>query len=92
MGMILIIIKQHIYVYAYRLQIDNRIFLCSLVDLPCIIEGQKTLDFKTFYKSTDVSQLLFIHNKCIEDTDQKQPDDIIKIAKEFNPLEDQEFF
>lgn len=73
------------------LLIDEKLYLGSLVDLPCIIEGQKTLDFRTFYKSVDVSQMLFIHNKCIDDILTKSPDEIIKFAKEFNPLDDPDF-
>ena len=51
--------------------IDNRLYLASLVDLPSIVEAQKTLDFRTFFKSTDVSQMLYIHNRSIEDFDTK---------------------
>ena len=40
---------------CYGLRIENRLYLCSLVDLPCIIEAQKTLDYNTFYKSCDAS-------------------------------------
>ena len=40
---------------TYGLSIDNKLYLCSLVDLPCIIEAQKTLDYNTFYKSCDAS-------------------------------------
>ena len=37
---------------------DNEIFKAKLVDLPCIIESLKTLDKKTFYKSSDICQML----------------------------------
>ena len=37
---------------------DNEIFKARLVDLPCIIESLKTLDKKTFYKSSDICQML----------------------------------
>jgi TATA-binding protein-associated factor Taf7 len=42
------------------------VFLATLVDLPCIIEAQKTLDFNTFYKSCDAAQMLYVHNVCID--------------------------
>jgi TATA-binding protein-associated factor Taf7 len=45
---------------------DKKLYLASLVDLPCIIEGQKTLDYKTFYKSCDAAQLMYVHNVYIE--------------------------
>jgi len=51
---------------CYGLQIEDRLYLGSLVDLPCIIEAQKTLDYKTFYKSCDAAQMLYIHNFCLE--------------------------
>ena len=63
-------------------------FLCTLSDLPCIIEAQKTLDYKTFYKSVDVSQILYVHDKVIEDALNKGAEYLHKIASEFNPLED----
>lgn len=44
------------------MRIDNRLFLATLVDLPCIIEAQKTLDYNTFYKSCDAAQMLYVHN------------------------------
>jgi len=40
---------------CYGLTIDGKLYLASLVDLPCILEAQKTLDYKTFYKSCDAA-------------------------------------
>ncbi len=40
---------------CYGLTIDSKLYLASLVDLPCIIEAQKTLDYKTFFKSCDAA-------------------------------------
>lgn len=34
-----------------------------LVDLPCIIEGQKTIDKKQFYKIADICQMLVVINE-----------------------------
>ena len=40
----------------------------------------------------DVSQILYIHNKVIEDINSKSPEELIKIAKDYNPvLEDSDF-
>ncbi|KAK3600016.1 hypothetical protein CHS0354_012684 [Potamilus streckersoni] len=36
----------------------NEFFYAKLVDLPCIIEAQKTVDRKTFYKTADIAQML----------------------------------
>mmetsp|Transcript_27092 Transcript_27092/g.19530 ORF Transcript_27092/g.19530 Transcript_27092/m.19530 type:complete len:82 (+) Transcript_27092:82-327(+) len=52
---------------AYGVVVDNLMFLSTLVDLPCIIEAQKTLDYNTFYKSADAAQMLYVHNVCIDD-------------------------
>ena len=40
---------------TYGLTINNKLYLCTLADLPCVIEAQKTLDYNTFYKSCDAS-------------------------------------
>jgi hypothetical protein len=40
----------------------------------------------------DVAQLLYVHNKTIDDVDQKSPEELMKVAKDFVPvLEDQDF-
>jgi transcription initiation factor TFIID subunit 7 len=39
--------------------LDETTLDAVLVDLPCIIESQKTLDNKQFYKIADISQVLF---------------------------------
>ena len=72
--------------------IDERLYLASLVDLPCLVEAQKTLDFRTFFKSTDVSQMLYIHNRFMDDFPKKSADDVFAFAESFNPYEDHEFF
>jgi TATA-binding protein-associated factor Taf7 len=64
-----------------------------LVDLPCIIEAQKTLDFNTFYKSCDASQMMYVHNKYLDHAGVRTPSEIMKFCADFNPLtEDEEFF
>lgn len=64
----------------------------SLCKLPNIIEGQKTLDYRTFYKSVDVAQILFVHNKTLENASAKTSEQLIAFAKAYNPvLEDQDF-
>lgn len=35
----------------YGVKLNNSVFLATLVDLPCIIEAMKTLDYFNFYKS-----------------------------------------
>ncbi len=43
------------------MQYKDQEFPATLVDLPTIIEALKTLDYKTVFKSTDVSQMLLVH-------------------------------
>lgn len=42
-------------------KINNEIHPITILDLPCIIEGNKTIDYKTFYKSSDISQMFYVH-------------------------------
>ena len=37
---------------------DSSVMSCELLDLPCIIESQKTIDKHRFYKTADISQIL----------------------------------
>jgi len=50
---------------------ENEDYTAKLVDLPCIIESQKTLDRKQFYKIADISQVIIINYTlyipCIND-------------------------
>ena len=34
----------------------------SILDLPCIIEGHKTIDYKSFYKGADICQMMYVHD------------------------------
>ena len=39
----------------YGVRLGKVIYLATLVDLPCIIEAMKTLDYFNFFKSQDAS-------------------------------------
>ncbi|XP_046635203.1 transcription initiation factor TFIID subunit 7-like [Daphnia pulicaria] len=41
-----------------QVQFDNWTMSAKVLDLPCVMESQKTIDNKTFYKAADVSQIL----------------------------------
>jgi len=69
----------------YSLQVENSLYFCTLVELPSIVEAQKTLDFKTFYKSLDVAQMLYVHNEKIEDTSQFSVEQLKEFGRNFNP-------
>ncbi|KAI9005490.1 TAFII55 protein conserved region-domain-containing protein [Phycomyces nitens] len=47
--------------------LDGRKYDTTLVDLPTIIESQKTLDKKQFYKIADISQMLVVDGPSKED-------------------------
>ena len=38
-------------------------FKATLVDLPCIVETQRTYDTITFYKSCDIHQMMVVHDR-----------------------------
>jgi TATA-binding protein-associated factor Taf7 len=58
---------------------DKEIHPITVLDFPCIIEANKTIDYKTFYKSGDISQMLYVHEDKL-----KKEDDLIN----FNPMTD----
>jgi TATA-binding protein-associated factor Taf7 len=41
--------------------LKNTLYFATLVELPCIIEAMKTLDYFNYFKSQDASQLLYVH-------------------------------
>ena len=58
-------------------KVNNILFPATIMDYPCIIEAQKTIDYKTFYKSGDICQMLYIHD---------HPLDTVDDIKNFEPL------
>lgn len=44
---------------------NGQVYQGRLMDLPCIIESQKTTDRRTFYKTADISQMVI----CTQDDD-----------------------
>jgi TATA-binding protein-associated factor Taf7 len=50
------------------------------------MEAQKTLDYRTFFKSTDVSQLLYVHNKWMDNFGTRTAEEVLDFARAFNPL------
>ncbi|KAJ6525650.1 TAFII55 protein conserved region-domain-containing protein [Mycena capillaripes] len=47
--------------------IGNNTYSSKLVDLPCIIESQKTLDNKQMFKVADICQMLVVENRVDND-------------------------
>ncbi|KAJ7940431.1 TAFII55 protein conserved region-domain-containing protein [Mycena leptocephala] len=47
--------------------IGNNTYSSKLVDLPCIIESQKTLDNKQMFKVADICQMLVVENRIDHD-------------------------
>ena len=54
----------------------------SILDFPCIIEANKTIDFKTFYKSGDISQMFYVHSDNL-----KNENDLIHFSP-FNSIDE----
>lgn len=44
----------------FEVQLDSALYYGVLLDLPCIIESQKTLDWINYFKSSDICQMLLI--------------------------------
>jgi len=40
--------------------LDDKINPCHLVELPCVIESQKSFDTENFYKSADIHQMIIV--------------------------------
>ncbi|KAA1469452.1 hypothetical protein DENSPDRAFT_816408 [Dentipellis sp. KUC8613] len=57
--------------------IGNNQYSAKLVDLPCIVEAQKTLDNKQMFKVADICQMLLVENKI-------QSEDVFGGHKNFN--------
>ena len=56
---------------------NNELHPITILDFPCIIEAQKTIDYKTYYKGSDISQMFYVHNDKL-----KNEKDLIN----FNPM------
>lgn len=44
---------------------DGKKYPARLVDMPCVLETQKTLDKRTFFKSGDVGQMLIVYKVSV---------------------------
>ncbi|CAI2372951.1 unnamed protein product [Moneuplotes crassus] len=75
------------------LEPNGYIYYCTLCDLPTISEAQNTLDMKTFNKSADISQVIYVHPNKVSI---EEIEDIASFIKnempEFDPFyEDPDF-
>lgn len=59
------------------MKVEGELHPATLLDFPCVIESQKTMDYKTFYKAGDISQMLYVHEAKI---------DRIEEIRDFNPF------
>jgi TATA-binding protein-associated factor Taf7 len=55
------------------------IYLLAQVDLPTIIESQKTIDRKTFYKTADICQLLICKEGEPSEDEEDPPEKVRRI-------------
>ncbi|KAF4603806.1 hypothetical protein EYR40_000977 [Pleurotus pulmonarius] len=51
-----------------QFHISNTTYSAKLVDLPCIVEAQKTLDNKQMFKVADICQMLVVENTVENET------------------------
>ncbi|KAJ8598061.1 hypothetical protein M405DRAFT_723292 [Rhizopogon salebrosus TDB-379] len=47
--------------------VGNTLYSFKLVDLPCVIEAQKTLDNKQMFKVADICQMLVVENRILNE-------------------------
>ena len=59
----------------YGVKINKIAYFATLVNLPCIIEAMKTLDYFNFYKSQDANQMLYVHPIKV-DLDELSPEEL----------------
>jgi len=45
----------------FQFRYGNFVSRATLMDLPCLIESQKTLDYINYLKSNDISQMIYVH-------------------------------
>ena len=67
-------------IYKIRLKFNEDLLPITILDMPCIIEAQKTIDYKTFYKSSDISQMMFVHDFPYKLNNERE-------IEKFNPFE-----
>lgn len=53
-------------------KVDDEILIGKIVDLPCVVECQKTIDNKIFYKSGDICQMLLVSEEPLDKEAAKQ--------------------
>lgn len=53
-------------------KVDDEILVGKIVDLPCVVECQKTIDNKIFYKSGDICQMLLVSEEPLDEEAAKQ--------------------
>ena len=64
-------------------------YIFKLVDLPCILEAQKTVDRKQFYKSGDISQMLLVEDTPINQ--KNEPINMDEIRESLPQLERKDY-
>ena len=57
-------------VTMFKFRLNNFESRASLIDLPCVIESQKTLDDVNYFKSANISQMIYVHPNNEEEFDQ----------------------
>lgn len=50
-------------------KINDSLFPITILDYPCVIEACKTMDYKSFYKSGDISQMMYVNETQLEGVD-----------------------
>jgi transcription initiation factor TFIID subunit 7 len=56
----LVPIDERKFAFALHRDGESTVLPAFLMDLPCIVEAQKTFDKSTYYKAADISQVSFV--------------------------------
>jgi transcription initiation factor TFIID subunit 7 len=70
----------------FRFKFGEFSSMATMLDLPCVLESQKTLDFVNFFKSNDISQMIYVHPN--QETLLEKVKDWRKIARKYIKKED----
>ncbi|KRX10359.1 hypothetical protein PPERSA_00839 [Pseudocohnilembus persalinus] len=54
----------------------------DVIDLPCIVESQKTKDGINFFKSNDISQMLLVHQQGVQEPSPEQAEGFKQSSKD----------
>ena len=65
---------------------NGQIHPITILDLPCHIEAEKTIDYKSFYKGADICQMMYVHDDILKQEEDLNNYNPFTSDKKFNKL------